>query len=489
MSKQARRPHTHTLTISDDANAVAESRPRVIVHVSDTHDVSYTDIPPGDILVHSGDFTNQGSEGETARFNAWLRQQPHPHKVVVIGNHEFGYDRCDTATIRKMIFAGVGGECHLLTDAGATVDGVRFYGSPWNNCTQAFGGDEAFRAGKWRLIPEGTHVLVTHNPPYGVMDLAWQQQFPPGFRGEIGLPCGEVAADPGGDARARDTQPAVRRDGPRVAAQHPALPVPDVAGKWHENHNHWGCRPLLEAVQRKGVRLHLFGHVHDTPGVEERDGVVFSNAAMDMSGRPNVITILGLPDQPDSPNDAAPSPDSEDHGPTLATANCIGRTGPLTLADPGAWSANRAPVLDVDMADRTCRTLCLWKELSGHPPQQQWTLRVLRSLSQNEHVVAVESSLPTESSDVRVLCAAGDGARAMPATTVLRRDAPVPLNAQFTLQLVGPPGRSLHGYQCGALSPVSAPEMSLAASDDMATPIFVRNGATSWVLPGLASAA
>ena len=65
----------------------------------------------------------------------------------------------------------------------------------------------------------------------------------------------------------------------------------------------------------------------------------------------------------------------------------------------------------------------------------------------------------------------------------------MPLTALFTLQLVGPPSRSFRKYQCGALSPVSAPEMSLAASDDMATPIFVRDGATSWVLPGLAPAA
>ena len=64
----------------------AQSR---IVVLSDTHCMhDQVDVPPGDILIHCGDFTNKGKKEELMSFNEWLGTLPHPHKFLIIGNHE-----------------------------------------------------------------------------------------------------------------------------------------------------------------------------------------------------------------------------------------------------------------------------------------------------------------------------------------------------------------------------------------------------------------
>eukprot|EP01062_Namystynia_karyoxenos_P023160 TRINITY_DN18908_c0_g1_i1.p1 TRINITY_DN18908_c0_g1~~TRINITY_DN18908_c0_g1_i1.p1 ORF type:complete len:244 (+),score=56.62 TRINITY_DN18908_c0_g1_i1:88-819(+) len=60
-----------------------------IVCISDTHG-RHRDlkVPDGDVLIHAGDYTHFGKEEDARDFAAWLAEQPHPHKVVVNGNHE-----------------------------------------------------------------------------------------------------------------------------------------------------------------------------------------------------------------------------------------------------------------------------------------------------------------------------------------------------------------------------------------------------------------
>jgi len=53
-----------------------------VVCVSDTHNrTDGLSVPPGDVLVHAGDFSMTGAADEVAHFNAWLGTLPHPHKV------------------------------------------------------------------------------------------------------------------------------------------------------------------------------------------------------------------------------------------------------------------------------------------------------------------------------------------------------------------------------------------------------------------------
>lgn len=63
------------------------SNPISVVCVSDTHN-SQPVLPDGDILIHAGDMTQSGSFKELQVTLDWLNAQPHPHKIVIAGNHD-----------------------------------------------------------------------------------------------------------------------------------------------------------------------------------------------------------------------------------------------------------------------------------------------------------------------------------------------------------------------------------------------------------------
>lgn len=50
------------------------------VLLSDTHDATF-EIPPGDVLLHSGDLTEVGTYEELRNTMEWLYAQPHPVKM------------------------------------------------------------------------------------------------------------------------------------------------------------------------------------------------------------------------------------------------------------------------------------------------------------------------------------------------------------------------------------------------------------------------
>ena len=74
---------------------ISESpRPLRLVCLSDTHGLHRrVTVPDGDILIHAGDLTvfDQPLPEALATVrdvNAWLGELPHPHKVVIAGNHD-----------------------------------------------------------------------------------------------------------------------------------------------------------------------------------------------------------------------------------------------------------------------------------------------------------------------------------------------------------------------------------------------------------------
>lgn len=142
-----------------------------LVAISDTHE-QHTQIvlPEGDVLIHAGDITFRGEFPAIASFANWLKQQPHQHKVVIAGNHELTFETSARDIMVNLIReAGA----TYLQDSGCEIDGMLFWGSPWTPCyfNWAFNlnrGEEIDR--KWQLIPEKTNVLITHAPPYGILD-------------------------------------------------------------------------------------------------------------------------------------------------------------------------------------------------------------------------------------------------------------------------------------------------------------------------------
>src|SRR5437868_2684228 len=99
-----------------------------IVAVADTH-LFHSDLgelPSGDVLVHAGDLLRAGTLDELRVAAGWLQAQPHTHKVVVAGNHDWCFAR-EPERAREVL----GPSVIYLEDSGATIAGVRYWGSPW----------------------------------------------------------------------------------------------------------------------------------------------------------------------------------------------------------------------------------------------------------------------------------------------------------------------------------------------------------------------
>lgn len=188
------------------------------VCLSDTHGHhARLEVPYGDVLVHAGDMTRKGSLEGLEDFLAWFAAQPHPHKILVAGNHDFVFQE-RRSEARCLIPAGV----TYLEDEACTVGGFKVWGSPW----QPWFHDWAFNLprgreirAKWDLIAEGTDVLITHGPPFGILDHV-----------------------------------------PRQGAV--------------------GCEDLLARVLEVRPKVHIFGHIHEGAGQVQRNGIRFVNASI-----------------------------------------------------------------------------------------------------------------------------------------------------------------------------------------------------------------
>lgn len=165
-----------------------------LVLASDTHNLHWQlNVPDGDVFVHAGDLTMSGGVEELKDAALWMRQLPHKRKVFIAGNHDFGLQHFMTEG-REDIVRDIFDGCDYLRDSGVEIDGVNFYGSPW----QPWFYDWAFNlprgselAEKWSMIPADTDVLVTHGPPYGILD-----QCPNGKVGCYDLFCAVAKVSP-----------------------------------------------------------------------------------------------------------------------------------------------------------------------------------------------------------------------------------------------------------------------------------------------------
>lgn len=190
-----------------------------LVLISDTHGLHdrLAPLPEGDILIHAGDFMNAGYDpSEAASFNHWLGQQPFEYRIVCAGNHDRLFENLPDVA-RSLLSNAI-----YLEESGITIGGLSFWGSPY---TPAFlhwafmypRGDRAKE--HWDRIPDKLDVLITHGPPYGVLDQT----------------------------------------------------TPDGA--------HLGCEELLRAIEVKKPGIHVFGHIHGGAGFFSDGTTHFVNAA------------------------------------------------------------------------------------------------------------------------------------------------------------------------------------------------------------------
>lgn len=173
-------------------------------------------IPDGDVLIHAGDLTNHGELDQVESFNEWLGDLPHSHKLVIAGNHDFCFES-QPSLCKKLL-----SNCTYLMDSECVIDGINFYGSPW----QPWFYDWAFNLhrgpeihAKWKQIPLNTDVLITHGPPKGFGDQTAQ---------------GDLA----------------------------------------------GCEDLLKEILKRNIRLHVSGHIHEGYGTTTNKDTPFVNASI-----------------------------------------------------------------------------------------------------------------------------------------------------------------------------------------------------------------
>lgn len=131
-----------------------------ILHISDTHSCHrrLRDLPEADVVVHSGDFTMNGSEQEALDFLNWFCDLPYPQKVFICGNH----DEC----LYGANIDGLDGNVHYLCNSGVEISGLKFYGVPM------FMGDciTGRQVKHYANIPDDADALITHTPPFGILD-------------------------------------------------------------------------------------------------------------------------------------------------------------------------------------------------------------------------------------------------------------------------------------------------------------------------------
>ncbi|MDH3648610.1 MAG: metallophosphatase domain-containing protein [Saprospiraceae bacterium] len=119
-----------------------------------------------------------------------------------------------------------------LENDSAVIEEYMLYGSPVvPNFIGVFNRNRGEEIKKyWDRIPDDVDILITHGPPLGILD-------------ETSLG------------------------------------------------HHVGCQDLLNSLSRVRPRLHLFGHIHESYGVLERDGTTFVNASFGNGNSPVVVNL------------------------------------------------------------------------------------------------------------------------------------------------------------------------------------------------------
>lgn len=208
-----------------------------IVAISDVHGKwNKIQIPKCDILISAGDYSFRGERHMVKDFHRWLNKQPAKHIISVQGNHELLVEKyfLECKEIAKE-------ECnrvHFIEEDLIEIEEIKIYCSAWT----PYFNNWAYNAGRtiseaalyqkpfigdiWNRIPDDIDILVTHGPPYEILDLA---------------PVNRIN------------------------------PIP----------RNVGCERLKERIKSlKKLTHHIFGHIHNDYGIKQIDGITYINASI-----------------------------------------------------------------------------------------------------------------------------------------------------------------------------------------------------------------
>lgn len=143
--------------------------------ISDTHnehDASFI-LPDADVIIHCGDVSLRGSDFEVREFFRWYSSLTnYKHRIMISGNH----DRLFELAL-PYVKSYIPDNITYLEDSSVNVMGVNIYGSPVTPkfFNWAFGFNDNTLVRYWDKIPTNTDILVTHGPPYGILDIVKQK--------------------------------------------------------------------------------------------------------------------------------------------------------------------------------------------------------------------------------------------------------------------------------------------------------------------------
>lgn len=189
-----------------------------LIFISDTHGKhEQLSLPPGDVLIHTGDVSGRGTVREIQSFLDWFSEQDYKYKVFIAGNHDFLAERAPS------IFRSLLSDQYIyLENETVTIEGIKIWGSPatpwFHNWAFNYARGAEIKA-IWDTIPMDTDIILTHGPPKGIGDFTITQ----------------------------------------VNA---------------------GCEELLKRVRLIQPRYHVFGHIHEAAGIYEQEPTTFINASV-----------------------------------------------------------------------------------------------------------------------------------------------------------------------------------------------------------------
>ena len=190
--------------------------------ISDTHcRHAEIDLPAGDLLIHCGDMFELFGETtpQLASIDKWFGRQKFKRILYTGGNHDRELE-VELARRPQPLK-----NAYFLQDEAVEFQGLTIYGAPWipNLPRHAFAKKRPGLIEAWAKIPPNVDILVTHTPPFGILDAS--------SRGQS-----------------------------------------------------LGCTALSDELPRISPRIHCFGHVHAAAGQTTIGETAFINASSIESG-------------------------------------------------------------------------------------------------------------------------------------------------------------------------------------------------------------
>ncbi len=201
----------------------------IVTAISDLHGQLNFTVPEADLLLIAGDLCPAYHDSGTSirlqenwlnsEFRFWLLEQPVKECVFISGNHDWIWE---VAPKRVPL---LNDNFHYLEDRGIEILGLKIYGTPvqplFNNW--AFNRKEEKLQKHWDNIPKGLDILLTHCPPYGILDKTHHPEYEP---------------------------------------------------------EHIGSKSLLKKIEKVRPTYSVYGHNHSEHGTKEIDGITYINASM-----------------------------------------------------------------------------------------------------------------------------------------------------------------------------------------------------------------